>query len=632
MIHIRRTTIALTVLILLAPGLNRVTRSQTSASSEISKRTFVISGSVGVAGVVMTGLPGEPISDSNGRYQATVEYGWSGTVTPKREGHEFEPKQRTYRTVGADHRDEDYTAKVFTFTISGSVGLAGVVMQGLPGGVVTDENGSYNAYVPYAWTGQVLPSKQGYAFEPPARQYTRVTEDRTDEDYVAQVRAITISGSVGAADVILKGFPEEVVSGQDGSYSVEVPYGWAGTIIPMKDGYSFSPARREIAIIRQNHPNADFTAKARMLTITDQIVLDGDEPVPGVQIKAVPGGNSAVTDAQGRYTIQVPFGWSGDLFLEKGGFEFDPPSVHYDNVTENIDLTASRHPAPPVGTTYPKGLAGDVAGDVLIVPTAGVSSVQFAQTAEDMRVMLDILREKLSEPRTISGVLYDYGDFFGDSKRATEALYLQGYGAIFMLKADFPLTPPASQDQAEPPKTEPADPVWQRARDRLYAPQNAGAYRPSGVSSEAQEKSFDQLKEDLVKTLKHAANIRNLDPNEWIILTVTGRSGGSFSGGFGGGMYGNMGMMGGYGGAGSGGGMYGGMMGGYGGGTVGGVTGGPRSSMSRTRGPGRTPRTQADSASATVLTIQARKADVDALAGGSLSFEQFQEKVKIFTY
>ena len=66
-----------------------------------------------------------------------------------------------------------------------------------------------------------------------------------------------------------------------------------------------------------------------------------------------------------------------------------------------------------------------------------------------------------------------------------------------------------------------------------------------GASSEAQEKSFDQLKEDLIKTLKHAANIRNIDPNEWIILTVTGRSGGSFGGGFGGGMYGSMGMMGG---------------------------------------------------------------------------------------
>ena len=55
---------------------------------------------------------------------------------------------------------------------------------------------------------------------------------------------ITISGNVGAADVILEGLPEEVVSGQDGSYSVEVPYGWAGTITPMKDGYSFSPARK----------------------------------------------------------------------------------------------------------------------------------------------------------------------------------------------------------------------------------------------------------------------------------------------------------------------------------------------------------------------------------------------------
>jgi hypothetical protein len=36
--------------------------------------------------------------------------------------------------------------------------------------------------------------------------------------------------------------------------------------------------------------------------------------------------------------------------------------------------------------------------------------------------------------------------------------------------------------------------------------------------------------------------------------------------------------------------------------------------------------------SATVLTIRAKKADVGAFAAGELDFEQFQEKVEIFTY
>jgi len=36
--------------------------------------------------------------------------------------------------------------------------------------------------------------------------------------------------------------------------------------------------------------------------------------------------------------------------------------------------------------------------------------------------------------------------------------------------------------------------------------------------------------------------------------------------------------------------------------------------------------------SATVLTIRAKKSDVDAFAKGELDFEQFQQKVEIFTY
>ncbi len=35
---------------------------------------------------------------------------------------------------------------------------------------------------------------------------------------------------------------------------------------------------------------------------------------------------------------------------------------------------------------------------------------------------------------------------------------------------------------------------------------------------------------------------------------------------------------------------------------------------------------------ATVLTIRAKKSDVDAFAKGELDFEQFQQKVEIFTY
>ncbi len=594
MIPISRTVVALSVLTLLAPSL---ARSQGTASPEVSKKTFTISGSVGVVGVAMKGLPGEPITKNDGSYTATVPYGWSGKVTPVREGYEFEPPTREYTGLTEDSKDDNYVARVFTFTISGSAGVPGVVMTGLPNEPITDENGEYSASVEYGWSGLVTPSKEGYTFEPPAGQYAKITADYNHDNYAARVVTCTIS---------------------------------------------------------------------------DRIAI-GDEPIQGVHITAEPGVVYAIseTNAQGRYSVQVPYGWSGKLTFKKEGFDFDPPGVSYDSVTSDI---IDGKPVPPsegkaarrarMTPPLPRAAAARSGGDVLVIPTKEVAPERFGQTAEDMRVMLNILRETLSEPRAIHGVLQDYGDFFGDAGRTTDAIYLQGYAAVFMLKADFPLSPPAPQGPAEPPKTEAADPVWQRARDRLYAPQNTVPYGPRGMSREAAEKSFDQLKEDLIRTLRHAANIRNIDPNEWIILTVTGRSDAPFVGGLGGGTYG---MMGGFGGGG--GGMYGGMVGGmggygasYGGGGYGGgsvrADSGSSSGTAQGRSTGRTPRASTAPAAATVLTIQARKADIDAFAKGSslspeqrlqpmygpprgqeqdlakgiLTFEQFQQKVKVFTY
>jgi hypothetical protein len=455
-------------------------------------------------------------------------------------------------------------------------------------------------------------------------------------------KTFTISGSTGVADAVMKGLPGEPVTDSRGAYGASVKYGWSGTVTPAKEGYTFDPPSRTYNAVNKDCENEDYVARVLTLTISDRIAID-DEPIQGVKITAEPGDNSVVTDADGRYSIQVPYGWTGRLTLAQKGIDFDPSSISYNAVTSDVidgkpvpAGTAAAMHRPRASASWPRASGAESAGNVLIVPTREVTPERFTQITEDMRVMLNILHEKLSEPRTIRGVLYDYGDFFGDAGRATEGLYLQGYAAVFLLKADFPLSLPPQPNPAQSQKTEPSDPVWQRARDRLYSPQNANRYGPLGVSREADQKSLDQLKDDLVQTLKHAANIRNIDPNEWVILTVTGRNDTGFAGGFGGGMYGGMG------GYGAGGGMMGGM-GRYGGGMMGGTMdayGGGNfrmdsstGSSTRMRGSAsRAPRTPAAPTSTTALTIQAKKADIDAFSKGTLSLEQFQQKVKVFTY
>jgi hypothetical protein len=581
MTRIHRTVATLALLSLLIPCLSQVAQAQSRTPPEDSGKTFIISGRIGAAGVALKGLPGDPVTDDQGNYSAEVLCDWSGTVTPVKEGYGFEPPARTFNPVDEDLLGQDFRAEVLRFTISGNVGLPGVLLEGLPGPVVSDQDGFYRARLDYGWAGTINPAKEGYAFTPPSKAVERVTRDLA---------------------------------------------------------------------------RLDFTGEVKMMVIMDEILV-GDEPVQGVRVTAEPGDYSAVTNAQGRYTIKVPYGWTGELRLAKDGWEFDPPSMRYDDVTDDIvggELASSPGADPTMPrsrmvTRLSRAAVPDSGGDVLVIPTTAVASEAFAQIAEDMRVMLDILRETLSEPRTISGVLYDYGDFFGDSGRAVEALYIQGYAAVFMMKVDFPFSFTVQQPgQVEAPKQEAVDPVWQRARDRLYSPQAGTPYGTRGLSGEADTRSFDQFKGDLLRSLKHAANIRNVEPNESIILTVIGQGQeGVQSGLAGGGTYG-MGMMGGAGGMGGYGGMMGGMggtMGGYsssGGGSFssrgsfgfgggGGVSTGSRSTARRAS-PRRSLQSPAASPSTTVLTMQAQKSDIDAFAQGGLSFEQFQQKVKVFTY
>ncbi len=625
MTHANRTIAALALLGLLMPGLGEVAQSQ-----GITRKTLTVSGSTGVADVTMRGLPDNPVSDKNGVYSARVPYGWSGTVTPTKTGYIFVPPMREYNSVQENLVNENYTANIMTFTISGTVGVPDVVIQGLPGNVHSDVNGAYSARVEHGWSGVVTPKKPGFCFEPSSRMYNRVTEDQKSEDYNPSEVTLTISGKTGVAGVTMKGLPADPVTDRQGSYKATVGYGWSGRVTPVKEGHEFTPERREYSSLTETMTREDYAA--RMFTYR----ISGNVGFPGVVMKGLPG--NPVSDAEGNYSAQVAHGWSGRVTPVRDGIEFEPPWRLYEKVT--ADLSALDHM--PSTRNLPPFAAG--APEILVIPTWEVDLKDFAETREDMQVMLHILREKLSEPRMILGVLNDYGDFFGGGGRDIQAVYLQGYAALFVMEVDFPFSFPSEPSGAgEPQEREPDDPVWQRARQKLYAPPGAMRYGARGRPSGADEVSFEEFKEDLVKTLRHAANIRNVEPNEWVILTVVGRDeaglGIAPSG------RGMRGMMGSYGGGmmGGGGWVEG---GGYsaGGGSVSSGTGSfggrggfymdSRSSYGARGGrPGsRLGQPQAPSASTTVLTIQAKKADIDALARSNIDLEQFRQKVRVFTY
>jgi hypothetical protein len=91
----------------------------------------------------------------------------------------------------------------------------------------------------------------------------------------------------------------------------------------------------------------------------------------------------------------------------------------------------------------------------------------------------------------------------------------------------------------------------------------------------------EQLKTNLVKTLRHAANIRNLKPDEWVILVVVGTRPGVIVAEHGG-------------------------------------------------EPHRYQYLQSDT-QPVMLTIRAKKVDIDAYAADKLDYEQFRQRTAILT-
>ncbi len=623
MTRINRTIATLTLLAVLMPDLGETARSQ-----DVARKTLTISGRAGLHGVTMQGLPDNPVSDENGVYSAKVPYGWSGVAVPMKLGYQFNPPRREYTSLTADLTSEDYRASRLTFIISGNVGLPGVVMKGLPGEFISDENGAYSATVEYGWSGTVKPEKRGFVFSPVSKSYTRVTQDHKSEDYNPSVITFTISGETGVAGVRMRGLPGDPVTDRQGSYKVTVEYGWSGRVTPAREGYEFEPARRAYPSVMEALTHEDYIARAFTYRISGNVGL------PGVVLKGLP--DDPISDTNGNYSVRIPYGWTGKVTPEREGVRFEPAARVYTRVMADLsggDYIPSIRNLPPFG-------AGT--SEALVIPTGEVDLKGLAEIREDMRVMLQILREKLSEPRMILGTLYDYGDFFGRDGRGVEAVYLQGYGALFMVEVEFPMSFPSEpRAEDERDREQVVDPVWQRARERLYVPPAPLRYGSSGRPNEASEMSFEQFREELLKTLRHAANLRHIEPNEVVILTVIGQGGqGSPSAPYGGGMMGGygtgmMGGMGGYGVAGgysSSGGSFSGGTGGYGGGGGFYVGSSGHSSASGGASTSGVPRVTVVPASATVLTLQAKKADIDAFAKGEIDLEQFRQKVKTFTY
>ncbi|TKJ39215.1 MAG: hypothetical protein CEE38_00215 [Planctomycetes bacterium B3_Pla] len=329
--------------------------------------TYTISGKVGnMDGVELSGLPGNPITGSNGSYSVTVEHGWFGTVTPTKEGYTFSPSSKGYQPVKTNKTTENYTPAPLMLLITGTTEVEGVVMKGLPRDPVTGKDGSYSVKVKYGWIGTVTPTKAGYEFSPIEQQYPSVTADYTGEDYTATELTFIVSGTTGMAGVQMKGLPNEPFTDENGYYTDTVPYGYIGTVTPEMAGYRFNPASLMLTAVKTDMTNRTFDAEMITLTISGT-VSEGTKRLDGVEMSGLPG--NPITGKDGSYSVTVDFGWSGTVMPIKDGYKLTPETKPYDPITKDtvnqsysaslITYTISGNTT--VGSVTMKGLPGRTA-------------------------------------------------------------------------------------------------------------------------------------------------------------------------------------------------------------------------------------------------------------------------------
>lgn len=251
-------------------------------------------------------------------------------------------------------------------------------------------------------------------------------------------------------------------------------------------------------------------------------------------------------------------------------------------------------------------------GKVLVIPTAEALKTQDLVTIiEDTTVMCHILDKKLGQydltPRNSlfsgggSRSRTSWSNPFSRDGRSTRATYVQGYGILFLAKVDIPLSPPPSTAQQEKlAEGRDSDPLWAQTRQEIYAPEQANERRKNGPKALYDAQEVETFKKTIVEALKHATNIRSLKPGESVILTVIGS----------------------------------------------GVSSGIKSiraipdtdqllvidgkNITRVY-KGAVPSEIVISAP-TVLTIRAKKSDIDSFAKGNLDLEKFRQHVQVISY
>ncbi|PDV97120.1 hypothetical protein A9Q02_19230 [Candidatus Chloroploca asiatica] len=191
----------------------------------------------------------------------------------------------------------------------------------------------------------LTPMLVGYRFVPATRTVV-LTEDLSQQDFMAVVQTYTVNGrvtsnGVGLASVTVTDGTRSAVTNASGDYTLfSVPYG-THVLTPTRTGYTFTPPTRTVSVTG-NLEGQNFTATAQSFIVAGQVTLDG---VGLADVVMTDGTRTVTTTATGFYTFtDVPYG-TYVLTLSREGYAFTPPTR---TVTPTSDLVGQDFTAAPL--------------------------------------------------------------------------------------------------------------------------------------------------------------------------------------------------------------------------------------------------------------------------------------------
>jgi hypothetical protein len=237
-----------------------------------------------------------------------------------------------------------------------------------------------------------------------------------------------------------------------------------------------------------------------------------------------------------------------------------------------------------------KRVGGPAAGRPLVVRTSETDPKDEANLEEDMGVMAHLL-EKVAGASGRSaegGSAMGIDLYFKPVMGGMQNLYVEGYGALFMLNVNFPLMP-SGKGQSEKEKGS-GDSEWEAARQEVLGQGGPDHMVPAAPMAEYDEQKVNKLKDSLLEALKNGSNIRSLKSDEYVTVCVTGAA------------------------------------------TSGGRVQTTRRAGAGGKGEEVIVRKEGGPAMRSMLTIRVRKADAEAFAKDKMSLDEFRKKARITTY